>query len=72
MSVLITGGAGYIGSHMAHHLIAVGENEKITILDNLWHWREQNMPHGVNFYPRRHRRPGPGFQNPENRRKSIP
>ena len=49
MSVLITGGAGYIGSHMAHHLIAVGENEKITILDNLSTGVEQNMPHGVNF-----------------------
>ena len=25
MSVLITGGAGYIGSHMAHHLVEAGE-----------------------------------------------
>src|SRR5262245_29012079 len=49
MSVLITGGAGYIGSHMAHHLIEVGENEKITILDNLSTGVEQNMPRGVNF-----------------------
>jgi UDP-glucose 4-epimerase len=49
MSVLITGGAGYIGSHMAHHLIEVGENEKITILDNLSTGVEQNMPPGVTF-----------------------
>lgn len=49
MSVLITGGAGYIGSHMAHHLIEVGENEKITILDNLSTGVAQNMPRGVNF-----------------------
>ena len=49
MSVLITGGAGYIGSHMAHHLIEVGENEKITILDNLSTGVEQNMPQGVTF-----------------------
>src|SRR5882757_3206752 len=49
MSVLITGGAGYIGSHMAHHLLQAGENEKITILDNLSTGVEQNMPRGVNF-----------------------
>jgi UDP-glucose 4-epimerase len=33
MSVLVTGGAGYIGSHMAHTLIEHGE--KVVILDNL-------------------------------------
>ena len=49
MSVLITGGAGYIGSHMAHHLLQAGENEKITILDNLSTGVEQNMPGGINF-----------------------
>ena len=49
MSVLITGGAGYIGSHMAHHLLQAGENEKITILDNLSTGVEQNMPRSVNF-----------------------
>jgi len=49
MSVLITGGAGYIGSHMAHHLLEVGENEKITILDNLSTGVEQNMPRNINF-----------------------
>ena len=49
MSVLITGGAGYIGSHMAHHLIQAGENEKIAIIDNLSTGVEQNMPRGVIF-----------------------
>jgi UDP-glucose 4-epimerase len=49
MSVLITGGAGYIGSHMAHHLLQAGENEKITILDNLSTGVEQNMPRSVHF-----------------------
>jgi UDP-glucose 4-epimerase len=34
---------------MAHHLIQVGDNEKITILDNLSTGVEQNMPAGVNF-----------------------
>lgn len=33
MSVLVTGGAGYIGSHMAHALIERGE--KVVVLDNL-------------------------------------
>jgi len=49
MSVLITGGAGYIGSHMAHHLLQAGENEKITILDNLSTGVEQNMPRSIDF-----------------------
>jgi UDP-glucose 4-epimerase len=33
MSVLVTGGAGYIGSHMAHTLIDRGES--VVVLDNL-------------------------------------
>jgi UDP-glucose 4-epimerase len=33
MSILVTGGAGYIGSHMAHELADVGE--RVVALDNL-------------------------------------
>ena len=33
MAVLVTGGAGYIGSHMAHHLVDAGQ--EVAILDNL-------------------------------------
>ena len=33
MAVLITGGAGYIGSHMAHALVDAGET--VVVLDNL-------------------------------------
>jgi UDP-glucose 4-epimerase len=33
MTVLITGGAGYIGSHMVHALADVGE--RAVVLDNL-------------------------------------
>lgn len=33
MSVLVTGGAGYIGSHMAHALVDAGE--RVVVLDNL-------------------------------------
>ena len=32
-SILITGGAGYIGSHIVEQLIK--SNEKVVILDNL-------------------------------------
>jgi len=33
MSILITGGAGYIGSHMVHELVDAGE--RVVVLDNL-------------------------------------
>jgi UDP-glucose 4-epimerase len=33
MTVLVTGGAGYIGSHMVHALIDAGE--RVVVLDNL-------------------------------------
>ncbi len=39
MSVLVTGGAGYIGSHMVYELVDAGE--KVVVLDNLttgFHW----------------------------------
>lgn len=47
MSVLITGGAGYIGSHMAHQLVAAGE--KIVVLDNLSTGVERNLPRNIDF-----------------------
>jgi UDP-glucose 4-epimerase len=33
MSILVTGGAGYIGSHMVHELADAGE--RVVVLDNL-------------------------------------
>ena len=33
MAILVTGGAGYIGSHMAHALVERGE--EVVVLDNL-------------------------------------
>jgi UDP-glucose 4-epimerase len=43
MSILVTGGAGYIGSHMVHELIDTGE--RVVVLDNLstgFHWAVPN------------------------------
>lgn len=47
MSILITGGAGYIGSHMAHHLVEAGED--IVVLDNLSTGVEKNLPQNIAF-----------------------
>ena len=33
MTILVTGGAGYIGSHMVHELVDAGE--PVVVLDNL-------------------------------------
>ena len=33
MTALVTGGAGYIGSHMAHELVDRGE--RVVVADNL-------------------------------------
>lgn len=45
MNILITGGAGYIGSHLVHDL--VNTDHKITVLDNLSSGFERNIPDGV-------------------------
>jgi UDP-glucose 4-epimerase len=47
MSVLVTGGAGYIGSHMAHALIEHGET--VVILDNLSTGLQRLAPQGATF-----------------------
>ena len=39
MNILVTGGAGYIGSHMVYELVDAGE--RVVVLDNLttgFHW----------------------------------
>lgn len=42
MTVLVTGGAGYIGSHMVHHLLEMGE--EVVVLDNLSTGVKENLP----------------------------
>ena len=44
MKVLLTGGAGFIGSHLARRLLARGHH--VVILDNLSSGRRENVPSG--------------------------
>jgi UDP-glucose 4-epimerase len=46
-SVLVTGGAGFIGSHVADRFLAEGWN--VTILDDLSSGREENLPAAARF-----------------------
>jgi UDP-glucose 4-epimerase len=47
MTVLVTGGAGYIGSHMVHELVDAGE--RAVVLDNLSTGFAWAVPGGVPF-----------------------
>jgi len=48
MPVLVTGGAGYIGSHAAHALAARGEN--VIVLDNLVAGSRAFVPRAATFF----------------------
>ena len=48
MPILVTGGAGYIGSVVAADLLARGENP--VVIDNLSNGLRKNVPAGVPFY----------------------
>ena len=54
MTVLVTGGAGYIGSHMVHALVEAGE--QVVVIDNLSTGFQRAFPHGVPLVRRRCRR----------------
>jgi UDP-glucose 4-epimerase len=47
MTILVTGGAGYIGSHMVHALLAAGE--RVAVLDNLSTGFDWAVPEGARF-----------------------
>ncbi len=48
MRLLITGGAGFIGSHIAERALAKGWT--VAVLDNLCAGRRENIPPGAQFY----------------------
>jgi UDP-glucose 4-epimerase len=47
--ILITGGAGFIGSHVADAFLAAGF--EVAVVDNLSTWRQENVPAGAQFHP---------------------
>jgi len=48
MTVLVTGGAGYIGSHMVHALADAGEN--VVVIDDLSTGNSSCLPEGVPLF----------------------
>ncbi|CAN5393145.1 SDR family oxidoreductase [soil metagenome] len=48
MKILVTGGAGFIGSHVAEGLLAAGH--QVVIVDNLHTGHKYNIPEGATFY----------------------
>ncbi len=47
MRVLLTGGAGFIGSHTSRSLLAAGH--EVTVVDNLFNGRKELVPEGARF-----------------------
>ena len=48
MRVVITGGAGFIGSHIADACVAAGH--EVTVIDDLSSGKTENLPDGVSFH----------------------
>lgn len=49
MNVMVTGGAGFIGSHITDALLAAGHS--VVVVDNLHTGHRENVPDGAQFYP---------------------
>ena len=50
MKVLLTGGAGFIGSHVVDHLLVRGH--EVVVVDDLSSGKRENVPDGAVFYER--------------------
>jgi len=48
MRVLVTGGAGFIGSHVARHCLAAGH--QVVVLDDLSGGFRDQVPAGATFF----------------------
>jgi len=46
MDFLVTGGAGFIGSHLVEHLVSYGHD--VTVIDNLHTGNKENLKHVIN------------------------
>lgn len=49
MNVLVTGGAGFIGSHLAEAYLRDGH--RVAVVDDLSSGKFENVPEGARFYP---------------------
>ena len=47
-NILITGGAGFIGSNLAHYLIK--KNKKVIVVDDLSVGNKNNLDRNIKFY----------------------
>src|SRR5258706_16285384 len=47
MRILVTGGAGFIGSHLSDRLISDGHG--VFFLDNFFTWRRENIFHLLDY-----------------------
>ena len=59
MRALVTGGAGFIGSHLADALLARGD--EVTVLDDLSDGKRENVPDGARLIEGDIREPGEAF-----------